>query len=85
MHAQATDHGDDVLEQLDLDLKEEEMALAGKRVNPLGIDYKCVAWPPISDNSLASTFGFHPPLPRCALYRASLHCTQGRATAALTR
>ena len=41
-HVQATEFDEAALEVLDLELRQEEEALAGRHVNPNGIDYSCL-------------------------------------------
>jgi hypothetical protein len=81
-HVQATDHDADIFETLDEDQEEEETALMGRVVNPLLVDYDCIAWSPVSDSDLAKTMGWHPGLPCRPLTAADFACTgpQVRAT-----
>ena len=66
-HVQATDIDNIFFEELDLDQKEEEMALIGRTVNPPGVSYDCLAWSPVLDSDLAASVGWHPPLPQRAI------------------
>ena len=56
-HAQATEFDDDGMELLDQELREEEEALAGRQVNPTGIDYAFLAYEP-SDGQAVQRFGW---------------------------
>ena len=56
-HAQATEFDEDGLELLDQELREEEEALAGRQVNPNGIDYSLLAYEP-SEGQAVQRFGW---------------------------
>jgi hypothetical protein len=55
-HTQATELDADACELLDLELRQEEEALMGRQVNPVGVDYTCLCWTP--DSVSADTFGW---------------------------
>ena len=42
--AQGTEFDEDLFETIDLELRQEEEALAGRHVNPPGIDYSCLCY-----------------------------------------
>ena len=56
-HAQATDFDDQLFELLDQELREEELALTGRHVNPTGLDYALLAYDP-SQADAVQRFGW---------------------------
>ena len=74
-HVQATEYDAEWFEELDMDQKEEEMALLGKIVNPPGVNYDVLAWSPISDSDVAASVGWHPPLALRAIEPSEWRCT----------
>ena len=74
-HVQATEYDAEWFEELDMDQKEEEMALLGKIVNPPGVNYDFLAWSPISDSDVAASVGWHPPLALRAIEPSEWRCT----------
>ncbi len=75
----ATESDEDLLEQIDMDQREEEEALAGKLIHPDGVGYSCLAWSPASsltapDSVNAKDMGWHPPLLLPELTRKDFLC-----------
>ena len=50
----ATELDVDISEAIDADTKEEEEALAGRQINPSGVDYSCLSWQPAAPDSVSA-------------------------------
>ena len=86
----ATEWDEDLLEQLDMDQREEEEELAGRLIHPDGVDYSCLAWSPASsltapDSVNAKDMGWHPPLLLPELTRKDFQCDRESVRATLER
>ena len=80
----ATEIDIDCSDAVDADTKEEEEALAGRQVNPIGFDYACVAWQPSAPDSVsAGTVGWEATRPARRLLRSDFTCSQEAVSAKL--
>ena len=50
----ATELDIDMPDAVDGDTREEEEALAGRQVNPCGVDYACLTWQPLAPDSVSA-------------------------------
>ena len=55
--AQGTEFDEDLFETIDLELRQEEEALAGRHINPSGVDYSCLCHD-LPDSVSAAAFGW---------------------------
>ena len=80
----ATELDVDISEAVDGDTKEEEEALAGRQVNPNGVDYSCIAWQPDAPGiASAQTMGWESDRPVRSLSCADFACAASKASQSL--
>ena len=71
----ATEVDIDYSDAVNAGTKEEEEALAGRQVNPIGIYYACVTWQPSAPDSIgAGTVGWEATRPARRLVRSDCTC-----------
>ena len=76
----------DVSEAVDGDTQEEEEALAGRQVNPKGVDYSCISWQPDAPGTASTqTMGWESDRPVRSLSRADLACAASEITGKLQK
>ena len=74
----------DLSEAVDRDTKEEEEALAGRQVNPSGVDYSCIAWQPCAPGLVrAAVVGWESDCAGRQLGHASFACSAADVAAKL--
>ena len=67
----ATELDIDIAQAVDEDTREEEEALAGRQVNPNGVDYSCISWQPDAPSTAsAAIMGWKSDRPVRSLSRA---------------
>ena len=76
----------DMAEAGDGDTKEEEEALAGRQVNPNGVDYSCISWQPDAPGAAsAQTMGWESDRPARSLSRPDFACAASEITGKLQK